>query len=72
MLRTLAQQFHKSVYPLFDSTFFERKQASQYHFKRNERTVKTVKATTLTDLESLAVLDVHFCIERKPDKHAGP
>ena len=34
--------------------------------------MKTIKATTLTNTESLAVLDVHCCIERKHDKKAGP
>ena len=55
-----------------DSTFFERKQASQYYLQRSGRTVKTIKATTLTDTESLAVLDVHCCIEREHDTKAGP
>ena len=31
-----------------------------------------IKATTLTDTESLAVLDVHCCIEREHDTKAGP
>ena len=34
--------------------------------------MKTVKATTLTDTESLAVLDVHCCINREHDTKAGP
>ena len=34
--------------------------------------MKTVKATTFTDTESLAVLDVHYCIEREYDTKAGP
>ena len=34
--------------------------------------MKTIKATTLTDTESLAVLDVHCCIEREHDTKAGP
>ena len=55
-----------------DSTFFERKQSSQYYLQRSERSVKTIKATTLTDTESLAVLDVHCCIEREHDTKAGP
>jgi hypothetical protein len=55
-----------------DSTFFERKEASQYYLQRSERAIKTTKATTLTDTESLAVLDVHCCIEREHDTKAGP
>lgn len=47
-------------------------QASQYYRQRRGRSVKTVKATTLTDTESLAVLDVHCCIEREHDTKAGP
>jgi IS5 family transposase len=55
-----------------DSTFFERDQASQYCLQRRNRTVTTIKATTITDTESLAVLDVHCCIEREHDTKAGP
>ncbi|ELZ21454.1 putative transposase [Natrinema limicola JCM 13563] len=64
LLRVSAQQL--------DSTFFERDQASQYYLQRQSRTVTTVKATTLTDTESLAVLDVHCCIEREHNTKAGP
>ena len=72
LLRASAQQLHQSGHVALDSTFFERKQASQYYLQRSDRTVKTVKATTLTDTESLAVLDVHCCIEREHDTKAGP
>ena len=72
LLRASAQQLHQSGHVALDSTFFERKQASQYYLQRSGRTVKTIKATTLTDTESLAVLDVHCCIEREHDTKAGP
>jgi hypothetical protein len=54
-----------------DSTFFEHKQVSQYYLQRRGRSVKTIKATTLTDTESLAVLDVHCCIEREHDRRTA-
>jgi len=40
--------------------------------QRCGRSVKTIKATTLTDTESLAVLHVHCCIEREHDTKASP
>ena len=72
LLRVSAEQHPQSGYVALDSTFFERKQASQYYLQRRGRNVKTIKATTLTDTESLAVLDVHCCIEREHDTKAGP
>ncbi len=72
LLRVSAQQLRQSGHVALDSTFFERDQASQYYLQRQNRTVTTVKATTLTDTESLAVLDVHCCIEREHDTKAGP
>jgi IS5 family transposase len=72
LLRISAQQHPQSGHVALDSTFFERKQASQYYLQRSDRSVKTIKATTLTDTESLAVLDVHCCIEREHDTKAGP
>ncbi|WP_302082906.1 transposase [Salinibaculum rarum] len=72
LLRISAQQHPQSGHVALDSTFFERNQASQYYRQRRGQNVKTVKATTLTDTESLAVLDVHCCIEREHDTKAGP
>ena len=72
LLRVSAQQHPQSGYAALDSTFFERSNASQYYCQRKGRKVETVKATTLTDTESLAVLDVHCCIRREHDTKAGP
>ncbi len=72
LLRVSAQQLPQSGFAALDSTFIERNQASQHYLQRCERSVKTIKATTLTDTESLAVLDVHCCIEREHDTKAGP
>jgi len=71
LLRVSAQQHPQSVHVALDSTFIERDQASQYSLQRSGRAVKTVKATTLTHTESLAVLDVHCCIQREHDTKAG-
>jgi len=72
LLRISAQQLPQSGHVALDSTFIERQQASQHYLQRCGRSVKTIKATTLTDTESLAVLDVHCCIEREHDTKAGP
>ena len=72
LLRASAQQHPQSGRAALDSTFIERNQASQYYLQRCDRSVRTIKATTLTDTESLAVLDVYCCIERKHDTKAGP
>ncbi|SET95038.1 transposase [Natrinema hispanicum] len=72
LLRVSEQQLRQSGHVALDSTFFDRDQPSQYYLQRQSRTVTTVKATTLTDIESLAVLDVHCCIEREHDTKAGP
>jgi len=72
LLRVSAQQYPQSGDVALDSTFIERKQASQYYLQRCGRSVKTIKATTLTDTELLAVLDIHCCIEREHDTKAGP
>jgi len=72
LLRVSAQQHPQSGHVALDSTFFERAHASQYYCQRRGQTIKTVKATTLTDTESLAVLDVHCCIGREHDTKAGP
>ncbi len=72
LLRVSAQQHPQSGHVALDSTFFERKQASQYYLQRCGRSVKTIKATTLTDTKSLAVPDVHCCIEHEHDTKAGP
>jgi hypothetical protein len=67
LLRISAQQHPQSGHVALDSTFFEREQASQHYLQRCGRSVRTIKAATLTDTESLAVLDVHCCIEREHD-----
>ena len=72
LLRVSAQQYPQSGDVALDSTFIERKQASQYYLQRCGRSVKTIKATTLTDTELLAVLNIHCCIEREHDTKAGP
>ena len=72
LLRVSAQQHPQSGRVALDSTFFERSHASQYYCQRQGQTIKTVKATTVTDTESLAVLDVHCCIGREHDTKAGP
>jgi len=72
LLHTSAQQHPQSGHVALDNTFFERKQASQHYLQRCGRNVSMIKATTLTDTESLAVLDVHCCIEREHDTKAGP
>jgi len=50
----------QSEHAALDSTFFDRRRASSYFRQRAGRTIQTLKVTTLTDVESLAVLDVHI------------
>jgi len=72
LLRASAQQLPQSGHVALDSTFFERTDPSHYYLQRSERNVTTIKATTITDTQSLAVIDIHCCIEREHDTKAGP
>ena len=67
LLCVSAQQLRQSGHIALDSTSFERDQASQDYLQCQSRTVTTIKATTLTDTESLAMLDVHYHSSRSID-----
>jgi hypothetical protein len=54
------------------TSFFERGHASSYYLQRSNRDVQTLKVTTLTDTESLAVLDLQYSVEWKHDTRLGP
>ncbi len=72
LLRGNAQQHPQSGHATLDSTFFDRRRASSYFRQRAGRTVQTLKVTTLTDVESLAVLDVHVSARWKHDTKSEP
>jgi len=73
LLRVSAQQHpSQSEHAALDSTFFDRRRASSYFRQRAGRTIQTLKVTTLTDVESLAVLDVHIAARWKHDTKTGP
>jgi hypothetical protein len=72
LLWVSAQQHPQSGHVTLDNTFFEGFNTSQYYCQRKGRTIKMVKATKLTDTESLAVLDVHRCIRHEHETKAGP
>lgn len=72
LLRISAQKLKNSGHVALDSTFIKRKHTSHYYIKRSNRKVKTIKVTTITDTQSLAVLDLHCCIKRLHDTKAGP
>jgi len=72
LLRVSAQQHPQSGHAALDSTFFDRRSASSYYRQRSGSNVQTLKATTLTDRESLAVLDVHISARWKHDTKTGP
>ena len=55
LLHVSAQQYPQSGHAALDSTFFDRRRASAYFRQRAGRTIQTLKMTTLTDVESLAV-----------------
>ncbi|GCF16251.1 IS5/IS1182 family transposase [Haloarcula mannanilytica] len=72
LLRVSAQQHPQSGHVALDSTFFDRRSASSYYRQRSGSTVQTLKVTTLTDIESLAVLDVHISARWQHDTKTGP
>jgi len=72
LLRVSAQQHPQSGHAALDSTFFDRRRSSSYFRQRSGNTVQTLKVTTLTDVESLAVLDVHIAARWKHDTKTGP
>ncbi len=72
VLRVSAQQHPQSGHTAIDSTFFNRRAASSYHRQRSGNSVQTLKVTTVTDVESLAVLDVHISARWKHDTKTGP
>ena len=75
LLRVSAQQHPQSGHAALDSTFFDRQRASSYFRQRAGRTIQTLKVTTLTDVESLAVLKVHIAfggsMTRRPDRRSS-
>jgi IS5 family transposase len=72
LLRVSAQQHPQSGHAALDSTFFDHRCASSYFRQRSGSTVQTLKVTTLTNVESLAVLDVHITARWKHDTKTGP
>ena len=72
LLRASAQQHPQSGHAALDSTFFDRRCTSSYFRQRAGRTIQTLKVTTLTDVESLAVLDFHIAVRWKHDTKTGP
>ena len=72
LLRVSAEQLPQSGHVALDSTFFERGHASSYYLQQSDRDVQTLKVTTLTDTESLAVLDLQCSVEWKHDTRLGP
>src|SRR6056297_631664 len=72
LLRVSAQQHPQSGHAALDSTFFDRRSASSYYRQRSGNSVQTLKVTTLTDRESLAVLDIHISARWKHDTKTGP
>ena len=72
LLRVSAEQHPQSGHVALDSTFFERGHASKYYLQRSDREIQKLKVTTITDTESLAVLDVQCSIHWKHDVKAGP
>ncbi|GAB7011477.1 hypothetical protein JCM31271_34200 [Halorubrum trueperi] len=72
LLCVSAQQHPQSGHAAYNSTFFDRRRASSYFRQRAGRTIQTLKVTTLSDVESLAVLDVHITARWKHDTKTGP
>jgi hypothetical protein len=72
LLGASAEQHSQSGQVALDSTFFDRGHVSAYYLTRSDRSVETLKVTTLTDTESLAVLDVQCYAQWRHDTKAGP
>jgi hypothetical protein len=51
---------------------FDRRRISSYFRQRAGQTIQTLKATTLTNLESLAIPDVQIAARWKQDTKIGP
>ena len=72
LLRVSAQQHPQSGHVALDSTFFDRGHASAHYLNRSDRSVETLKVTTVTDTASLAVLDVQCYAQWRHDTKVGP
>ena len=72
LLRVSAEQHPQSGHVALDSTFFNCGHASSCYLKRLDRDVQTVKVTTITDTELLAVLDLQCSAEWSHDTKLGP
>ena len=72
LLRISAQQHPQSGRVALDSTFFDRGHASAYYQTRSNQSVETLKVTTLTDTESLAILDIQCHAQWRHDTQTGP
>ncbi|EMA10589.1 transposase [Haloarcula marismortui ATCC 33799] len=66
------QQHPQSGHAALDSTFFDRHISSSYYRQRSGNSVQTLKVTILTDVESIAVLDVHISARWQHDTKTGP
>ena len=72
LLRVSAEQLPQSGHVALDSTFFERGHAPSYYLQRSDQDVQTLKVTTLTGTESLAVVDLQCSVKWKYDTRLGP
>ena len=72
LLRVSVQQHPQSGDAALDSAFSDRCRASSYFRRRSGHTVQTLKVTTLTDTELLAVLGVHITAQWTHDTKTRP
>ncbi|SEP16978.1 Transposase DDE domain-containing protein [Halogranum amylolyticum] len=72
LLHVSTRQHPQSGFAALDSTFFDRGHVSAYYLNRSNQTVETMKVATLTDTESLAVLDVQCHAQWPHDTRSGP
>lgn len=66
------QQQPQSGHTALDTTFFNRRSGSSNIRQRSGNTVQMLKVTILTDVDSLAVLDVHITARWRHDTKTGP
>jgi IS5 family transposase len=71
LLRTLAEQAGWSGEAAIDVSGFQRDQASYHYRDRENYSFQLMKTTILTDVNSLAIKDVHFTTQKAWDGHIG-
>jgi len=71
LLRRSAEQVGWSGIGAVDASGFQRDQSSYHYRNRANYSFQSMKTTTLVDVETLAIRDVHFTTQKAYDGHIG-